>query len=270
MYKISAFSKLAGVSVKTLRFYDDIGLLAPAAIDEHNGYRYYAEEQLLTVKRIQAFKSEGFTLEAIRSFLEADGPSSEVQTALAAKKNELERLVAEASRQANEIGQRLERARQTAEARPEFGFRAVEPMLAASIRDRVPRSQLCLLLNELTAYAEAHGQTAERLVVTWHDETDDGQCDLEVALPLDKSIPGSDRVQVGLLPGYAVAASHVHVCNPYQGSCHAPNRLSAWLASQGLQPASRFPVREVYLTPDRDMYGAARLAELLIPLEAKI
>ncbi|MFB9326680.1 MerR family transcriptional regulator [Paenibacillus aurantiacus] len=270
MYKISAFSKLSGVSVKTLRFYDEIGLLAPAATDEHNGYRYYAEEQLLTVKRIQAFKSEGFTLETIRSFLEADGPTSAVQDALAAKQRELARVIDEARRQASEIGQRLDRARMAAESSPAFGFRAVEPVLAASIRDRVPRSQLCLLLNELTAYAEAHGQTADQLIVTQHEETEDGYCELEVAIPLSEAIPGNKRVQIGLLPGFASAASHVHVCNPYQEDCLAAERLSDWLASQGMPLATRFPMREIYLTSDRDMYGSMRLAELLIPLDRRI
>lgn len=53
MMKIGSFAKLSNVSIKTLRFYDTNGLLVPSYTDEQTGYRYYSEEQLLTVKRIK-------------------------------------------------------------------------------------------------------------------------------------------------------------------------------------------------------------------------
>ncbi len=39
MFKIGAFAKLSGVTVKTLRHYDELGLLKPARVDEESGYR---------------------------------------------------------------------------------------------------------------------------------------------------------------------------------------------------------------------------------------
>ena len=41
MYSIGEFSKIGSVSTKTLRYYDEIGLLRPAYVDEENRYRYY-------------------------------------------------------------------------------------------------------------------------------------------------------------------------------------------------------------------------------------
>lgn len=46
MYRIGMFSKINKVTVKTLRYYDEVGLLIPAYVDEENGYRYYTSEQL--------------------------------------------------------------------------------------------------------------------------------------------------------------------------------------------------------------------------------
>ena len=43
---IREFAKLTGVSVRTLHFYDEIGLLKPSSVDEQNGYRFYDEKAL--------------------------------------------------------------------------------------------------------------------------------------------------------------------------------------------------------------------------------
>lgn len=66
MFEISDFSKISGVSVKTLRFYDQLGLLKPARTDETTGYRYYTAEPLLRLHRILAYKDLGFALDQIR------------------------------------------------------------------------------------------------------------------------------------------------------------------------------------------------------------
>jgi DNA-binding transcriptional MerR regulator len=68
---IGQFSKKVGLSSRTLRVYEDVGLLQAQARGE-NGYRYYNEAQLELVERIKKFKSLGFSLEEIRSLLEVD------------------------------------------------------------------------------------------------------------------------------------------------------------------------------------------------------
>ena len=49
MLKIGLFSKLSRVSIRMLRYYDEIGLLRPAFIDPDSDYRYYREDQLQTI-----------------------------------------------------------------------------------------------------------------------------------------------------------------------------------------------------------------------------
>ncbi|KPU42266.1 multidrug-efflux transporter 1 regulator [Oxobacter pfennigii] len=46
MYRIGMFSKLGKTTIKTLRYYDEVGLLTPAYVNEENGYHYYATDQL--------------------------------------------------------------------------------------------------------------------------------------------------------------------------------------------------------------------------------
>ena len=53
MYKIGDFSKISEVSIKTLRYYDDINLLKPSYQDFFTGYRYYEETQLNEITLIK-------------------------------------------------------------------------------------------------------------------------------------------------------------------------------------------------------------------------
>src|SRR3979490_2331366 len=69
MLKIGDFSSLAQVSIKTLRYYDERGLLSPAHVDPETGYRYYSASQLSRLHRILALKDFGFSLEQIAKCL---------------------------------------------------------------------------------------------------------------------------------------------------------------------------------------------------------
>lgn len=62
-------SKLRNISVRTLRYYDQIGLLTPSGKDE-NGKRYYSEEDLFTLEKITLLKSLSLPLEKIRFLLD--------------------------------------------------------------------------------------------------------------------------------------------------------------------------------------------------------
>ena len=54
MFSIGEFARLGGVSVRTLRHYDEIGLLPPATVDPDTGYRGYSARQLAQLNRILA------------------------------------------------------------------------------------------------------------------------------------------------------------------------------------------------------------------------
>lgn len=67
-YTVKKMNELSGVSVRTLHFYEEIGLLKPAYYG-NNGYRYYEEKELLHLQQILFFKELGFTLKQIQKVL---------------------------------------------------------------------------------------------------------------------------------------------------------------------------------------------------------
>ena len=96
MYKIGELSKLCKIPVKTLRFYDNIGLLKADRIDEYSGYRYYKASRLSDCYRILALKELGFSLDEIRGQMELT--KEELNRLILAKKQELTALRTETER----------------------------------------------------------------------------------------------------------------------------------------------------------------------------
>ncbi len=69
MFKIGEFSKLTQVSIRMLRYYDEIGLLKPAEIDKWTGYRMYSAAQIPILNRIIYLRDSGFNVSEIASAL---------------------------------------------------------------------------------------------------------------------------------------------------------------------------------------------------------
>ena len=73
---IGRFSRLTGVGVKALRHYDEVGLLAPAAVDDETGYRFYSADQVDRAEAIRLLRRLDMPLEEIRSTLAAGDPAT--------------------------------------------------------------------------------------------------------------------------------------------------------------------------------------------------
>ena len=71
MFAVGECSRICQVSVKTLHYYDRIGLFQPAKVDDFTGYRYYGAHQIEKMLLIQRLKRYGFSLEEIRMLLES-------------------------------------------------------------------------------------------------------------------------------------------------------------------------------------------------------
>src|SRR5262249_62045094 len=67
-YTVNKLATMSGVSVRTLHFYDEVGLLKPAYYGA-NGYRFYEEPQLLTLQQILFYRELGFELKQIQRIL---------------------------------------------------------------------------------------------------------------------------------------------------------------------------------------------------------
>jgi len=92
LLSIGEFSKICGVSTKTLRYYDEIGLINPDEISAENGYRYYSIEQLKRMLYINRLKSYHFSLEEIKMMLALEEDQSEEMlcSVLNQKRNEIQ------------------------------------------------------------------------------------------------------------------------------------------------------------------------------------
>ncbi len=96
--KIKEFADFTGVSVRTLHYYDEIGLLTPAFVDKITGYRFYDEKSFLRMQEILFYRELDFSLKAIREILSSPNYDKnkalkEQKHLLMLKKERLERLI---------------------------------------------------------------------------------------------------------------------------------------------------------------------------------
>lgn len=107
-YAIGEVSAICSLPIKTLRYYDEIGLVTPMQRSETGNYRYYCENQILSLFIIRKLKRLGFSLKEIRGLM----THSDVPTLQARIESRLEQLQAEIEKlqaRYNEGGYLLER-----------------------------------------------------------------------------------------------------------------------------------------------------------------
>ena len=96
--QIREFAEFTGVSVRTLHYYDEIGLLPPAHVDRATGYRFYDEDSLLRMQEILFYRELDFSLKRIKEILSSPNYDKtkalkEQKQLLTLKKERLERLI---------------------------------------------------------------------------------------------------------------------------------------------------------------------------------
>ena len=99
MFRIGEFSKMSKTTIKTLRYYDEIGLLKPEETDKFTSYRLYTTDQLVKLYRIQAFRQAGLTVDEIKLILSGYDAESVLQK----RKAELESEIAEGTNRLSRI-----------------------------------------------------------------------------------------------------------------------------------------------------------------------
>ena len=106
MFSIGEFARLGTVSVRTLRHYDEIGLLQPARVDPETGYRSYAASQMGQLNRIIALKDLGFSLTQAAKLLSGI-TVEELRGMLALRRAQLEQELDEYTTRLREVEARL-------------------------------------------------------------------------------------------------------------------------------------------------------------------
>jgi DNA-binding transcriptional MerR regulator/effector-binding domain-containing protein len=264
MFRIGDFSKLAQVSVKTLRFYDEVGLLKPTYVDRDTGYRYYSATLLPRLNRILAFKELGLSLGEIVHLLEGDLPAPRVRELLQNRRAELARRIERERAQLIEIESWLALIEQAGRVPDyEVTIKWVEPRLVASVRDTISAyADADELFDELQSQINQRGAPLERGAI-WHTCANQGRSiDCEAIVFLREPAKDKGRAQVFELPGASVV-SVIH-----QGSDETCERAyvaaRSWIKSHGYAIAG--PNRELYWQGDVAQDGDSGVTEIQFPI----
>lgn len=150
LFTIGEFSRLARISVRMLRHYDDRGVLPPAAVDASSGYRFYAPAQLRTATRICALRDAGFPVAEIGRLLPQLDRTPVLQQALTEQRARLEADAEDVRRRIETVDHLMSSLK--------------EPVVSVDVhRTTLPARAVAALRDTIPTYAE-EGRLWERLV----------------------------------------------------------------------------------------------------------
>jgi DNA-binding transcriptional MerR regulator len=253
--KVGDFSQLGQVSVRTLQYYDERGLLKPAEIDDWTGYRFYSVEQLPRLNRILALKDLGFSLDQISRLVEDDVPAEQLRGMLAMKQAEIERQLSESHARLARVEARLRQIEREGEPSPyEVVLKKVAPLTVVSSRAIVPTMADVARYRE-DLYERVYGWLAKNrtepsgpeLALYHNREYTEENMDMEAALPVDRlsaSPDVADGVGVRQLPAVSAMASATFEGNDIWDIPGAVAALFVWVGENGYTSAG--PMREVH------------------------
>ncbi|HEX2988302.1 MAG TPA: MerR family transcriptional regulator [Chloroflexota bacterium] len=269
--KIGDFSKLTQLSVKALRYYDEIGLLKPTEVDRFTGYRYYSVQQLPRLNRLLALKDLGLSLDQIANMLDGDLPAAQIRGMLRLKQAEIQQRVDEERGRLARVEARLrEIEREGTMSNYDVVTKKIEPQLVASLRRVVPSyGQVGPLFGELYATAGRRGlkPTDAPIAVYYDPEYREKDVDVEACAPIDPSSAQQAPDIVRELPGIDTAACILHQ-GSYETLVNSYTALHQWLEANGYQICG--PNREIYLhTPEMEGGNSAMMTEIQFPIEKR-
>jgi len=246
MIRIGLFSKLSQVPVKTLRYYDEIGLLEPAEIDCFTSYRYYSIDQLPRLNRILALKDLGLSLDQIARLLAEEVPAAQLRGMLRLKEVEIQQQMQQEQKKLTRVAARLKQIElEDKMSKYDVVIKEVEPQWIASVRDVIPSyPEQGGLWRELeTMLSQNQVKGTGPCFTLYH--SDEPKIDAEVCEPIaeDVSLPLHDRVQTRELPGTEVAAVIHH--GAFTTISEAYEAVIKWIETNGYQ--FNGPSREIYL-----------------------
>lgn len=232
MIKIGDFSKLSLVSVRMLRYYEEMGLLMPARVDPFTAYRYYSVDQLPRLNRILALKDLGLALEQIRQLLETGLPVERLRGMLVIKQMELQHELAEEQARLARVEARLRQIEhEDTMTTYEVIVKKIEAQTVASLRKTVPNPQDVGHMFEVlfTTLGRHNVAPCGPSMAIWHDtEHKETDWDAEVAVPVQQAFPAADGVQTVRLPPVETMACTIHQ-GSYEGFPQAYEALVGWI-----------------------------------------
>jgi DNA-binding transcriptional MerR regulator len=257
---IGPFARLCRLSVKQLRHYDEMGLLAPVRVDAGSGYRYYAPEQARDALTIALLREMDLPLAVIAQTLAAE-PESRAQILRAERDRLAERIsrdqarlemlerLAEGGLPGYEVTMGREPERRLAVVRAVCGPAEIAETVEECVGRLLPVLGKAGIAWEPPLWALYPLDLAERMEIAVGVQTPQGE--------------GTPGLQFEALPGGPVAET-THI-GPYAQLPLAYNALFAAVHERGLRPQA--PVREAYLVGPVEAPREELMTRLIIPVE---
>lgn len=263
---IGEFSRLAQLSIRMLRHYDEHGVLRPTRVDEVTGYRSYSPELLQVARRLRALRDVGLGVAQLAEV----APFEDTALLRAVLRVQRDRLVAEAaaaSDRLRDVDRLITQLEERTMPTP-ISQRTLPARTVASVRGVIPSyADEGLLWQRLMAGLPAAGaQIAQQAlaVAVFHDE-DYAEHDADVEVQLDVSAPftSSADVQCLRVPAIEIASGMLH--GPFDGIGAVMEDLGSWIAEHGRTMAG--PMFDIYLVGPQATPDASRwLTEVCVPI----
>ncbi len=253
MFKIGDFSKICQVSIRSLRHWDDLGLLRPAYTDPSTGYRYYAVDQLEQVNRIVALRGLGLSLKETARLQSEDISVSEIWGMLRLKQAELRQQIDDSQSQLVMIETRLDQIQQEGKMPDyEVSLKVARPQQVLHLREIMPSidylAQRIMTVNSLRSTIAS--AAANPLIAIFHDSgLNDAELDVELAFAAPSERRSIPRLQeggsldYGELPGVELLACTIHR-GPWLSLAAGYMSLGRWIHANGYEIAG--PSREIF------------------------
>jgi effector-binding domain-containing protein len=245
---IGRFAKASRLSVRSLRNYDDAGLLPAAFVDPGSGYRYYGVEQLARASVIRTLRSLDVGLPAIAEFLAAEDPGAVLASHLAelnARRDQLDRVIGRVVHllQTRELIMETGIAVKDVPAQRVAAFRCSATQ--AEIFQAIPDGfgKVLAVLGDVTPAGIPFA-----LFHAFPDADTAGEVSMCVPIGPQHVIEAGGDVEVLDLPASAMAAV-VHR-GPYEDMAEAYAAIASWIHVRG--HAILGPSREIYLNSPAD------------------
>lgn len=193
MYTIGQFSKIARIPAKTLRYYDEIGLLKPNHVDKFTQYRYYSLNQVADIIFITTLKKYEFSLDEIKKIL-SNKDSKIFSDMLQNKMKEIDNQIVEMTKIKDTIKYKIEKLNDEDDIlmiAPNFEVHIKNKCQSTVIFERkiIAISEIDNIVDALNSNIRENGLTIEgpEMVTFYSDEYNPDSTDVEVCIPIQKS-----------------------------------------------------------------------------------
>lgn len=245
MFRIGEFSKIAQVSGRLLRYYDEIGLLRPESIDPETGYRFYSARQLPRLNRILVLKELGLSLEQIARLLEQDTSPDEIRGMLALRKAQIEQAVQEELARLRIVEARLQQIDAYGQIQePDVILKAVPAQHFLALREVLPGmdavQRLVMQIYTVVPSMVGHSRLGNIAIVVHAPVYDPEALDVEIGYLLTAKAAASVRLSeerlltVRELPAVETMATLVHV-GRVNDTHNGYGKLGTWIEQKGWQ-----------------------------------